>query len=370
MTKSPVLRFQRPSFPSAVAVEHYFQMARAASWYSNGGPCLETFAARLSDTANCFVAPLASATTALMLGMAAMRRQGNIALLPSFTFPAVAEAARWNGLEPVFLDVSREEWHVSPHEMERGLQQFGGNVALVVAGSSFGTPPPPLTRCAWERVCAAFEVPLLVDSAAGFPGVAQDGLPIGQQGDAEVVSFHITKPFGIGEGGAFCSKDPGLVDRVRRLANFGFDDRRNIVMSSGMNGKLDELHAAVGLAVFDEIAERLERRRSSAMRILAELGGGVQPQLGHELGTYQFLPVLVRDPYQRDEILRVAAPSVELRTYYKPLHLLAEFSECGRIGDLRATEDISARIVSLPIYDDMNSSEERLVSERLRDCTT
>jgi dTDP-4-amino-4,6-dideoxygalactose transaminase len=288
-----------------------------------------------------------------MLGVAALRNDelGTKVLIPSFTFPAVIEAVLWNGLEPVFVDISPGHLHLDPERLAHALGGSHPGVCLVVAASCFGTPPPPAVRLAWESACRSAGVRLLVDSAAGFPAQAEDGVGIGAQGDAEVVSFHITKPFGIGEGGAIFSRHPEVMAHLRSLCNFGFDAERSISIPYGTNAKLDELHAAVGLAVFDEIDVRVSNRRSSASRIMETLGPEFVPQIGHERGTYQFVSVLVTTPSRRDAILRDADGLVQLRTYYEPLHQFPAFSGVASSGDLAVTEDVGARILSLPMFD-------------------
>jgi dTDP-4-amino-4,6-dideoxygalactose transaminase len=286
--------------------------------------------------------------------------------MPSFTFPAVVEAVLWNGLEPVFLDAGYGHLHLDPGRLADALADRASGICLVIAASSFGTPPPPAVRTAWEEVCRGAGVKLLIDSAAGFPAVAADGVAIGSQGDAEVVSFHITKPFGIGEGGACFSRDAEVVETIRSLANFGFDDRHAIHAGGGMNAKLDELHAAVGLAVLEEIDERLSRRRASAADLLTRLGPSFTPQDGHELGTYQFVSVLAQSAAQRAGIVRRADGRIELRSYYEPLHRFHAFSRFSSIGGLAVTEDISSRIVSLPMFDDMTAEERELVCDVVR----
>lgn len=360
--KTPPLRFQRPNFPSQEAIEAHFKVARERAWYSNGGPCLEEFSRRLGERSRSAVLPVANATLALMLGVAALRRDelGTKVLLPSFTFPAVVEAVLWNGLEPVFLDISPGHFHLDPERLADALAEEDAGVCLVIAGSSFGTPPPPGVRSAWETECRAAGVQLLVDSAAGFPAVAADGVPIGSQGDAEVVSFHITKCFGIGEGGAIFSRDPAVIERIGSLANFGFDERRSVAIAHGTNAKLDELHAAVGLAVLGEIDSRIKARQASAAKIIEALGSAYVPQMGHELGTYQFVSLLAPSATDRDRILRAADGIVQLRTYYEPLHRFPAFSDVGSFGDLSVTEEVASRIVSLPMFDDI-TEEERLV---------
>ena len=279
------------------------------------------------------------------------------AIVPSFTFAAAAQALVWNGLQPVFVDVDPLHWHLDADALRAALAKRGGAVAVVVACSSFGTPPSPSTLAAWESACRDAGVPLLVDSAAGFGACNAQGVPVGAQGDAEVVSFHATKPFAIGEGGAVFSRDPDLVAEISRTANFAFDRERRPQTPWGINAKLDELHAATALAVLDGFDAALAARRERAAALLAVLGPGLSPQEGHQQGTYQFVPVLAADAALRDDILRRAASRVELRTYYEPLHQSVAFAGAPRAGPLTVTDALAARMLSLPMFQDMTDAE-------------
>ena len=208
-------------------------------------------------------------------------------------------------------------------------------------------------------------MPLLVDSAAGFGAGAADGLAVGAQGDAEIVSFHITKPLGIGEGGAvFAGAE--LAERMHRLANFDFDEHRSARSPWGLNAKLDELHAAVGLAVLDTFDDDLARRRRHAERLLGAIGPGLTPQAGHEWGTYQFVPVVTPDGDTRERILKLADGRVELRTYYEPLHAMAAFAPFARHGSLEVTESLGQRSLSLPMATGLSDGAIAAVAEVCR----
>ena len=195
--------------------------------------------------------------------------------MPSFTFPASVQAARWAGLRPRFVDIDPRHWHIDPDSLARALASAGDEAAIVLACSAFGTPPDEALRRAWLDLCAHHGVPCLVDSAAGFGAVSDDGMPIGAQGDAEVVSFHATKPFAVGEGGAVFSRHQHVLDRVARILNFGLDERRHVVEPMALNGKLSEMHAATALAVLDDFDDVLRRRRAAAEqyeRLLGDIG--------------------------------------------------------------------------------------------------
>ncbi len=365
-----IVPFQRPRLPEPDAVERYLAASRAEHRFANEGPCWQLLRSRLEAIGGAACVPTASATVGLILALRALRERetgpASIALMPSFTFAATAQAAAWNGLEPVFVDVAPSHWHVDPDALAAALASRRGAVAAIVAVSAFGTPPPPAVRERWRELADEHGVPLVVDSAGGFGAVAQDGRPIGSQGDVEVVSFHATKPLAAGEGGAVFSADPELVDRVRRLSNFGFDESRQATSERGINGKLSEQAAATALAALDELDDSLAARRTRARRILDALDGEVTPQEGCAHGAWQFVPVRARDRARRDRVLAAAGGSVELRTYYEPLHRMPAFRAVAAEGGLAATEALADSIVSLPMAVDLDDRELELIVDAVR----
>ena len=152
------VRFQRPALPPAEAIERYLAMSRDARWFSNGGPCWKLLRARLAAAAGRDCVPVCSASLGLVVAIAALRERAPAAasevLVPSFAFAASAQAAIWNGLRPVFVDVGEDHWHMDPDELDCALAQRRGRVAAVVALSSFGTPPPVAVRERWVAACA------------------------------------------------------------------------------------------------------------------------------------------------------------------------------------------------------------------------
>jgi dTDP-4-amino-4,6-dideoxygalactose transaminase len=358
---SGIVPFQRPILPEADAVDRYFAASRQQRWFSNEGPCWQLLRTRLETATGAACVPTASATAGLLLLLCALRprsaRGASVALMPSFTFPATAQAAIWNRLEPEFVDIAPAHWHMDPEELEAALSARRGDVAVILAVSAFGTPPPPVVRKRWRELAASYRVPLVLDSAAGFGALAEDGCPVGAQGDAEVVSFHATKPLPAGEGGAVFATDPELAGEIRRLSNFGFDDDRQAIAEFGINAKLSEQAAATVLAALDAADRYLGARREKADRILAALAGHAASQRGGAYGTWQFVPIEARDAAHRSRILAAADGRVEMRTYYDPLHRMPAFRSLGRTGPLATTEAVSAAIVSLPMAVDLDEGE-------------
>ena len=251
---------------------------------------------RLADQVGAYCIPVANGTLGLMAAVAALglgrsSATGGGAAMPSFTFPATAQAAIWGGLRPCLVDVDATHWQLDPLLLERALRG-PRDVDLVVAVSSFGTPPSGETRGRWEHACRTAGVPLIVDSAAAFGAVADDGVSIGAQGDLEVVSFHATKPFAIGEGGAVFTRSRELRERVEAAVNFGFGGDHVVTTTMGLNAKMSELHAATALAVLDGYEEVLKVRRQSAARIRTSAAAELGWQAGCALSTWQFVPAL------------------------------------------------------------------------------
>jgi dTDP-4-amino-4,6-dideoxygalactose transaminase len=363
-----MIPFQRPSLPPTSAIDDYLELSRGERWFSNGGPCWRLLRDRLSDRTGAYCVPVASGTLGLMAALASVlgvpgKESKRGALMPSFTFLATAQAAIWSGLEPRLADIAPDHWHLDPALLERKLAT-SDDLGAVLAVSAFGTPPPAETRERWERACRQAGIPLVVDSAAGFGAIADDGLPVGAQGDVEVVSFHATKPFAIGEGGAVFTKDRALHERIELAVNFGFTLDRTVGFARGLNAKMSELHAATALAVLDRLDSILVGRRRAAASIRAQAGPGTSWQAGCELSTWQFLPVAFSEPEQRQRAIEACRDRIEVRVYYDPLSELMPDLEPA-LGDLGRTDDLHRRILCLPMANDLTAVEQDAIAAAL-----
>jgi dTDP-4-amino-4,6-dideoxygalactose transaminase len=367
-----VIRFQKPQLPRVEQVAAYFAGAEKIRWFSNRGPCYELLVERLEAfLGGVRCVPVANGTLALMLSLRAVvgsvEGDAREVLMPSFTFAATINAVLWCGLRPVFVDVEERSWHLDADCLQRALARRRGSVAAVLACSTFGIPPSSAQQAAWEDAARAADIPLIVDSAAGFGAATKDGKLLGRQGDAEVFSFHATKPFAIGEGGLVTTSDARTAERVTRLANFGFED--GVVESDiGLNAKLTEWSAATALAVLDGYDDVLERRRARAERILQAIEPhGYRSQAGTDNAVWQFVPVLAPSPAAREAAIELAAQeAVELRSYYAvPLHRMPAFSSTPIAGDLRCTEYLAERTLSLPMANDLGASDIDLIVDSL-----
>jgi dTDP-4-amino-4,6-dideoxygalactose transaminase len=358
--------FQRPELPPVEAIMGYFERSVQASYFANGGPCARELAtrieARLSHRALCV--PVASATAGIMAALRALcgEPSGRRRLIacPSYTFTATAGAIAWAGFEPLFVDVEPDGFGLDPDSIDAALRVRPGRVAGILACAPFGSAPAGALREAWREVARRHRVPLLLDSAPGFGAVDEEGLALGAQGDTEIFSFHATKTFAIGEGGAVTTRDPDLAARIARIVNFGIEPSSRTSTVPGFNGKLSELHAATGLAALDSFDEILAARHRLAGRIRrAADGAGLRYQRGSGGSPWQYFQALAPDFEARERVLAAAAAGrVDARTLHDPpLHRHEAFASAERAASLDVTEALAERSISLPLANHLADDE-------------
>jgi dTDP-4-amino-4,6-dideoxygalactose transaminase len=371
------IRYLRPDLPPLSDIARYYALSEEARWYSNGGPCYERFARRLAAYVGGDVhcVPVSNCTLGLMAALrdlvATSAPSHALVAVPSFTFIATACAIRWAGFEPLFVDIEPDSWQLDPDGLAEALARHDGTVAAVIGCSTFGTPAPAAVRAAWRAICADADVPLLIDSAAGFGALDQDGRLLGRQGETEVFSFHATKPFAIGEGGTIVTPDPDAAARLRQMINFGLDPNTHTSAVAGLNAKLSELGAATGLAMLDRFDEALAARRASARRLQARLAAyPLTYQAGSEGSTWQGLQLLLPDTEVRERAVSLAhALGVEIKTYFDPpLHRHPAFAQARVCGGLEVTEAIAGRSLSLPMANHLGARPIGRIADLLQQC--
>lgn len=202
-----------------------------------------------------------------------------------------------------------------------------------------------------------------LDSAPAF-GSLYKGRRTGRFGDGQIFSFHATKPFTTIEGGSLSTSDPELYQRAAAIRNFG-QNAQGECSVVGFNGKMSEVCAILGLAQRPVLEEHFNNRRAAARRLVQELATtpGIRPCLpqGDQAPVWQYLPILVdRAVYGMDRdalMVAMAANNVFVRRYYyPPCHRMPAYA--ARLhGALPRTEELAAKVLALPIYNDMTEAE-------------
>ncbi|MGG0811222.1 aminotransferase class I/II-fold pyridoxal phosphate-dependent enzyme [Paenibacillus alvei] len=369
--------FLRPNLVKKERLLSNFEKIEASRIYSNYGPLNHLFETRV--IAQMFggigsAVTVHNATIGLMLAISQSKRsRGKYAVMPSFTFAATPLAAEWCGLEPYFLDIEPDDWQLNRAQLEETVERLGEQIAVVVPYATFGSA---IELSIYDKLLQE-GIPVVIDAAASFgTTVAEGAAQFGKGfGGAVVFSFHATKTFGVGEGGLVYSADQELIQRIRRAGNFGFSSSRESVML-GLNSKISEYTAAIALATLEGFHAVQERRktiigyysRELQQQDLMQRGWSVQKIQGQV--PLQFFSLLSPAPPGNREVIRqLASHSIEARTYFSPAcHQQKQFQSYPH-SDLGVTERIADRIISLPLWEEMDESAVRRIVKVLGSIT-
>ena len=362
----------RPSPPQLSRAVTELQSLEESGIFSNFGPVNTRFEQEMLERffgGEGACTTVCNATIGLMLAIKdAVGEQpaGQFALMPSFTFAATAHAALWCGLTPLLCDIHPTNWAADPAAESEMLTRYAGKIAIVMPYATFGYP---IGLEHYKKLAAQLGVPVVVDAAASLGTFDEHGHGFGGGFNGSVVySMHATKSFAVGEAGLIYSADPDRIAKLRAMCNFGFGEPRTATMA-GLNGKLSEVGALLGrlrLADYDSV---LAHRAALFNRYRDAL-----PELQFQLkapGTqaHQFVPALLPSGLGgRRAAIRaeLANQGIATGTYFSP-HLMEQpyFQKVCVAGPIPVCEDVSARMMSLPLFDTMTHHDVDQVAERL-----
>jgi dTDP-4-amino-4,6-dideoxygalactose transaminase len=293
---------------------------------------------------------VASGTSGLMLALRHLVPSGRSAVLPSFTFSASAHAPAWCGLVPVFTECHADSFQVDVADVRARLT--GGGAGAVIATHVFGAP------CdveGLEALSRSAGLPLVFDAAHAL-GATRQGRPVGGFGDVEVFSLSPTKLVVGGEGGVVATNREDVAEAVRLGRDYGnpgdYDCR-----FPGLNARMSEFHAAVALESLELLDDHLQRRQTLARcyrKLLADVRGiAVQVVSDGDVSTYKDFTIRVDDDFGlgRDALVAaLGAEGIDTRCYFDPpVHAQQAYASLPR-ADLPVTNDLSGRVISLPIF--------------------
>lgn len=295
-----------------------------------------------------------SCTIGLALLYRALRIDGPV-LVPSFTFMATVNALVWAGGTPVFVDVDPESWTLDPEKVE---EAWSTDIRAIVGVPVFGAP------CANDRLAAIASrrgVDLLYDSAHGV-GSSFLGVPLGRFGRAEVFSTTPTKTLVTGEGGFITTDDDDLAGELRMLIEYGNDGEFDTYLP-GLNGRLPEISALIGLRMLDQLDRAMERRLqivATYAKAFRNVDGLVLQSVPEGcVSSFKDFTVLIGDDFgqTRDELCAsLAEQGVQTKRYFCPVvHRQRPYRSLGYEGMLPVTERLERQALSLPLWSAMTS---------------
>lgn len=341
-----------------------------SKWITNNGQFHQQLEKALCDYLGVeFLCLFTNGTLPLITALQAMHISGEVITTP-YSFVATTHALWWNGIKPVFVDIDPSNCGMDPEKIEAAITS---RTTAIMPVHCYGKP------CDMDRIQAIadkYGLKVIYDAAHCF-GVKVNGESILKQGDMSTLSFHATKVFNTAEGGALIVKDEETKRRVDYLKNFGFAGETEVV-APGINSKMDEIRAALGLLNLKQVDKAIEKRHQVAVKYREALKNvkGIRyfedmPGVKH---NYSYFPVFVdAEEYgmTRDELyFNMKEQGVLGRRYFYPL--ISTFSTYRGLSsaapeNLPVATKIASEVICLPMHHMLSEEDvERILGTIVR----
>jgi perosamine synthetase len=327
------------------------------------GPKLEEFEQAIAIyTGSPYAIGISSGTAGLHLCMIAFGiRPGDEVLVPSFTFVAAANAIRYVGANPVFVDIDPVTLNMDPERAEAAITN---KTRAIVVVHTFGYPADMDALLTMARRHGL----RLIEDACEAIGAEFQGQKVGGLGDAGVFAFYPNKQITSGEGGMIVTRDPGVARKIRALRNQGRYETDDWFQHSelGFNYRLSEMQCALGCAQMKRIESMLTARETVARtyhQLLGNCTDVVLPPATVPQGRISWFVYVVRlregfTRIQRDAILKhFASAEIGCGRYFAPIHMQPSYGAWRNSCFLPVTESVSARTLALPFFNKLTQTD-------------
>lgn len=343
----------RPLLPPLAEVVSRLEEVWASRWLTNAGAQHERLEAALRDHLGVRQLSLFNnGTIALMTAVRALGLKGSVVTTP-FTFPATPHSLVWSGITPVFCDIDPLRLTIDPAAVDAAIRP---DTTAILGVHVYGVP---CHLDALQAIADRRGLKLLYDGAHVF-GTTVDGRGIGTFGDVTMFSFHATKLFHTAEGGALACGTPELKAAIDHLKNFGILNQDEVDVP-GINGKMNELQAALGLAVLDHVGGEIAARHAIVARYRSRLGGvaglTLMPQVPGVTESCQYFVIRIDGGQfgrSRDDVQEsLKAANVLTRKYFYPLcsdYPCYNGLDSARADRLPVAHQAVQEVLCLPIY--------------------
>jgi len=332
---------------------------------TNNGPYHEEFESILCDYLGVpYVSLFNNCTTALLAAVKTLNLTGEVITTP-YSFVATSHALLWNGIRPVFVDIEESTLGIDPICAEAAITNKTSGILPV---HCYGIP---CNVDLLDEISNAYRLPIVYDAAHAF-GVSCHCGSLLMHGELSVLSFHATKVFNTFEGGAIVCKDLKTKESIDRFKNFGFTDEVS-VKSVGINGKMNEFSAALGIIQIRHIQKVIAMREAVDFRYreqLKNLPGVTLVNTRLPVNpNFAYFPILIDEDYPltRDELyLKLKTNRIYARRYFFPLisqHPMYRDLPSSTRDNLPVATRIAESILCLPIHPELSESDQSRVIE-------
>lgn len=346
----------KPYLPPLEEFSQYLEQIWENGQLTNNGPFHQKLEKELCEYLGVEnISLFSNGTLALITAIQALEISGEVITTP-FSFVATTHSLWWNNIKPIFIDIDPITLNLDPDKIEKAITPA---TTAIMPVHVYGTP---CDTDKIKRIADKYNLKVIYDAAHAF-GVTQNGISVLNQGDLSILSFHATKVFNTFEGGAIVCKDKQMKQHIDDLKNFGFRDETTVV-EPGINAKMNELQAAMGLLQLRYVDDNIIKRKTIADKYRTELGNISGISLLDEFEgikhNYSYFPVFIdENSYgrSRDELYEeLKRNNIFGRRYFYPL--ISMFSPYNKLSSaapelLPCAVQASNEVICLPIYPDL-----------------
>lgn len=359
----------QPFLPPLEEFIPYLEDIWERKWLTNNGYYHRQLEAVLASYLGVkYVSLFANGTLALVTALQALRITGEVITTP-FSFVATTHSLCWNNIKPVFADIDPGTYNLDAEKIEAAITPC---TTAILPVHIYGYP------CDVHRIreiADIYGLKVIYDACHAF-GVKIQGQSVLNYGDLSILSFHATKVFTTFEGGAVICHDEATKKRIDFLKNFGFAGETTVI-ASGINAKMNEVQAAMGLLQLKYIDGNIKKRKQLANLYRKELEGipGIQclqdaAEISH---NYSYFPIFI-NPIEygcsRDEVYNnLKSNQIFTRRYFYPL--ISQFPmykglSSARPENLPIAEDVAQKVLCLPMYPDLSMESVEQITNLIR----
>ena len=302
---------------------------------------------------NDFIA-VSNGTIALQMAIKALGLKGEI-IVPAFTWITTISAIKWENCTPIFCDINKDTLNIDVNKIE---ELITNKTSAILPVHVFGNPCDVIKL---NEIAEKHNLKLIYDAAHAF-GSTFKNQSIFKYGDISATSMHATKLFSTGEGGGCISNYDNLNDKLRRIRTFGFQfkiDNSKDVLEDGINGKLCEINAALGVVNLKYINNILLDRKEKYSIYFNELSNNPNIQFQKNVygqSNYSYFPIILNsEEIALLLIKKLNKEQIYPRRYFYPsantFQNIVKYSPCP------ISESISSRILCLPLYFQLKQNE-------------
>lgn len=305
-------------------------------------------------------------TIALITALKALELPHNSEVITTpFTFAATPHSIVWNGLKPVFCDITPDTMTIDAEKIEELITP---RTSAILGVHVYGFPCN-VTKI--DKIAKNYNLKVVYDAAHAFSTEVQ-GKGIGNFGNITMFSFHATKLFNTIEGGCLTFNDSDLADKICCLRNFGIKNEE-IIKEIGINGKMNELQAAWGLLnlkLFKKEQQDRAKIKAYYDENISKIKGIRIPKMPDgTTNSYQYYPIIIEDDYHmsRDDLYKkFLTYNIIARKYFYPAcHDFECYKNEFSIPGLKIADDIKKRVLCLPYYGKLTKKVQKIILEVL-----